>query len=216
MSGLPSSGETGVSRDRSKVTREILGLLKDGESVPECTSPDNIGGTVIRKKIQEPKHETKPSGYSVYVGRVPLNMSQSMFCQLFRRCGTVLKVRLIIPNEDMSYKYGFVTYSNIKSAKMAVTIMHNYEIHGNKLKVELTFDSQSDDDTKYKYSYTEKQILSKLKQNLSKMKTGSNKPLHDTLQAMIGKLRTMKCELVDSIGSEGMILDIPQYQDKLT
>ena len=71
--------------------------------------------------------------YSVYVGNIPLQLTEEHMVQLFESFGTVINAAVVQKTED--YKYGFVNFEKAQDAASALVTMNGKQIGGKTLQV---------------------------------------------------------------------------------
>merc|ERR1712154_392583 len=71
--------------------------------------------------------------YSVYVGNVPLQLTDQHMVQLFEPFGAVISAAVVQKTED--YKYGFVNFQKPEDAARALVGMNGKTIGGKTLQV---------------------------------------------------------------------------------
>ncbi|KAJ6225341.1 hypothetical protein RDWZM_003886 [Blomia tropicalis] len=70
-------------------------------------------------------------GTEVFVGKIPRDCFESELIPLFQKPGQIYKMRLMIDFSGKNRGYGFVQYFNRENAKLAVSMLNNYEIRKN-------------------------------------------------------------------------------------
>ncbi|KAL1265632.1 hypothetical protein QQF64_003659 [Cirrhinus molitorella] len=75
--------------------------------------------------------------YSLYVSNLPYNLDSDELCSLFSVFGNVTSAKVMM-NNRRSRGYGFVSYSSINNAIIAVSLMNGYIVGNRPLKVALS------------------------------------------------------------------------------
>ena len=104
--GDPQSPTLSVSRFMYKTERDKFKTIKKGD-VEQC--------------------------YSIYVGNVPLQLTDEHMRQLFEPFGAVISAAVVQKTED--YKYGFVNFEQPEDAARALVTMNGKSIGGKTLQV---------------------------------------------------------------------------------
>uniref|UniRef100_A0A8D8YC15 RRM domain-containing protein n=1 Tax=Cacopsylla melanoneura TaxID=428564 RepID=A0A8D8YC15_9HEMI len=80
---------------------------------------DSVGGTLPRKLYYGRKNPGEPKEVKLYVSKIPKHITESGLRNIFAKHGNVLYVHLV-SKKDQSYRYGFVSLSNIIEADRAI------------------------------------------------------------------------------------------------
>ncbi|XP_070553870.1 uncharacterized protein [Ptychodera flava] len=207
---------------------------------------DKLTHTHTQNKSGVKCDDTKIKRYSVYVGKLPTSMNEVMLLQLFQKCGTIVDVYLAKTSENAVYKYGFVRFSSLESARRAVAVMNNYRLGSHELKVEMSSETRAvlqrvttrpklQPEQSRRYNQDEMMLMTKLKENFSKLQseydqfvkelkvpspTGTQQ---DTCSKLVfdmaeiaEKLKEVRCGLSAAVGSEGKVIDIPEKTRQCT
>ncbi|KAL7080625.1 hypothetical protein ACQ4LE_000474 [Meloidogyne hapla] len=76
------------------------------------------------------------SGFSVYVGNIPYNTTETDLGNMFSSCGVVTNVRIVIDrNTNRPKGFGFCEFQDQQGADDAVTKMNGVEMSGRPLRV---------------------------------------------------------------------------------
>jgi len=77
-----------------------------------------------------------PEGASVFIFHLPSEVDNLTLYLLFRKFGDLLSARVMVNlSTGCSRGYGFVSFSNVRSAKLAVQYMNGFSIGRKRLKV---------------------------------------------------------------------------------
>ncbi|KNE64584.1 hypothetical protein AMAG_09942 [Allomyces macrogynus ATCC 38327] len=80
----------------------------------------------------------RASGCMVFVGNIPWEATEDALADLFREPGPLAAFRLMIDKETLKPRgFGFAEYYDPATAASAVRNLHDYELHGRKLRVHL-------------------------------------------------------------------------------
>uniref|UniRef100_A0A8C1PEI0 RRM domain-containing protein n=1 Tax=Cyprinus carpio TaxID=7962 RepID=A0A8C1PEI0_CYPCA len=71
---------------------------------------------------------------SLYISNLPYSLGSEELCSLFSAFGYVTSAKVIM-NNSQSMGYGFVSYSSINDANIAVSLMNGYIVGNRPLKV---------------------------------------------------------------------------------
>lgn len=103
-------------------------------------SPDRM--TMTRgyswdKLTVSPKQIEGPDGANLFIYHLPIEFTDQKLAELFKPYGRVVSAKVFIDKVTrLSKCFGFVSYDNVVSAKIAIRNLNEYSIHGKKLKVE--------------------------------------------------------------------------------
>uniref|UniRef100_A0A915EMK5 RRM domain-containing protein n=1 Tax=Ditylenchus dipsaci TaxID=166011 RepID=A0A915EMK5_9BILA len=76
------------------------------------------------------------SGFSVYVGNIPYNVTENDLGNFFSQAGNVTNVRIVYDRETNRPKgFGFCEFADQQGAENAVTTLNGVDFNGRALRV---------------------------------------------------------------------------------
>lgn len=126
--------------ERTGYSHEVsLGQRKYGGPPPEIDANSEKYSTTDNASSVSNK-VTAPAGCECFVGKLPRDLFEDELIVVFEKHGRIWDLRLMIePNSGWSKGYGFVTYCDKESAKLAAQNLNEYEIRpGKTMRVNLS------------------------------------------------------------------------------
>ncbi|XP_066978049.1 probable RNA-binding protein 46 isoform X1 [Macrobrachium rosenbergii] len=73
-----------------------------------------------------------PKGCEVFIGKIPRDLFEDELVPVMEKAGKIYEVRLMMESPGTNRGYGFVQFSNILEAEMALRTLNNFEIRPNR------------------------------------------------------------------------------------
>lgn len=113
---------------------------KDAEKAIELLYNSEIQGNIVRARFwtrTDSLLELKilASGRRVYVNNLPSSVSWQMLKDILRPAGNVVRADVMFDSEGRSRGFGYVEFSTVEEADIAIDKFNNYEYEGNNLVV---------------------------------------------------------------------------------
>jgi hypothetical protein len=106
--------------------------------VDENTTTNNNHNNMHQRDNQHDSSNYGPPGANLFIFHLPNDLTNYGLYLLFRPYGRVLSVRIMVNyTTGLSRGYGFVSFSKLEEAALAIKNMHGYNIGRKRLKVQL-------------------------------------------------------------------------------
>ncbi|XP_053690239.1 U11/U12 small nuclear ribonucleoprotein 35 kDa protein-like [Sabethes cyaneus] len=130
--------ESSSSASWSRYARETYDPIRVGSIDGTDEFPHDRALVRAMEATYKPNHKVVGDPYhTVFVGRLDYAVSEKRLRELFERCGTIVRCRLVCDIETgLSRGYGFVEYSRRKYAKRAIEEMHGRTVNGKAILVD--------------------------------------------------------------------------------
>ncbi|XP_065362643.1 17S U2 SnRNP complex component HTATSF1 [Calliphora vicina] len=127
--------------------KELAQMVEEAKANEEASKEDAKQGGVKRKQPQEPPKwfEIDPDqNTKVYVSNLPLDITLDEFADIMGKCGMIMrdpqtqkyKLKLYTESEGQIKGDGLCDYIKVESVDLALNILDEYDLRGNKLRVQ--------------------------------------------------------------------------------
>eukprot|EP00927_Polykrikos_kofoidii_P085519 TRINITY_DN9327_c1_g2_i1.p1 TRINITY_DN9327_c1_g2~~TRINITY_DN9327_c1_g2_i1.p1 ORF type:complete len:1073 (-),score=109.96 TRINITY_DN9327_c1_g2_i1:47-3178(-) len=116
--------------DARSAQHAVDSLSTFGFEIELCRQP------IVKLQLKAIQKEAREQWYTVFVGNISFDTTESDLRERFSRVGHLINVRLPLDKDEEKPKgYAFCDFADRDSARLAISELHGAEIHGRRIRV---------------------------------------------------------------------------------